>query len=347
MKSVAAGILICALSISGVTGAQPGDTDRIAGQFFWAARFDGVADNREYFNAVTIPQSILGARLSGTLGWQFEQVHTVRFGGSLIQEYGSEFAVDKAIPLAWYSLNARRSHFVFGIFPRTMLGTYPRALLNDTLLFYRPQVEGALFRVRGPWGDQAGWLDWTSRQTDANRETFLCGFEGVVRYRRLFVRNAFIYYHFAGPRIRIPNDHVRDNGGATLAAGVTLENFWRFDTVQTALGGLGSYDRTRGVTDWLTAKGGTALFYASAPRFSIRYEQYFGDPHKLDWGDGFFKASRYGRVDMGVVPILHKSVTGRFIYSLHLIDNHIDHQQAFYLTAELGQTFSRQQRAGP
>ncbi|MFW6253394.1 MAG: hypothetical protein ACOC41_00545 [Chitinivibrionales bacterium] len=329
-------IIFLALCINVSAQTPSSDTSAQAYEFDWRLQFSGVADNREYFNSVTTPQTILGARFGATAGLTIDQAHHIRFGGTVMQEYGSEFGFDKATPYAYYYYDGMPSEFVFGIFPRKMLSTYPRALLTDTLYFYRPQVEGALFRLKGAFGEQSLWLDWTSRQTDTNRETFLFGFDGTLVYKSLFMRHTFLYYHFAGPAVRIPGDHVRDNGGGSLAAGVTMQKLWLFDTLQVAMGGLGSYDRTRGVTDWQSSAGATALLYMSAPRFSLRYEHYWGESHKLDWGDRFFKAKQYGRLDMGVIPILHRNITARFIYSLHIIESKLDHQQAFFVSADIG-----------
>jgi hypothetical protein len=307
----------------------------------WRLRFNGFADNREYFNPITEPQTILGAHLGGGVELRVADAHTVHLGGVLLQEFGSRHGIDRATPFAYYQHDGHLSRFVFGIFPRTLLGAYPRALLNDTLAYYRPGLEGALYRIRGAWGEQTAWLDWTSRQTDTRRETFLCGFDGVARYRFLFVRHAFCYYHFAGPRIRIPGDHVRDNGGGTIEAGVVFRDWRPLDSACVALGGLGSYDRTRGVSGWQTATGATATLEAASRWFVLRCLIYAGDAHTIDWGDAFYRAPRYARIDLGVTPIATARVTGRFDYSFHLTDNRLDHQQAFRIDASFGGRFSR------
>src|SRR5690606_5363606 len=104
-----------------------------------------------------------------------------------------------------------------GLFPRHgLLDTYPRAVLNDTLLYYRPNVEGMLLRYENSKVMQQVWIDWTSRQTAENKEQFLAGISGEVRFRWFFFTHHVMMWHDAGTAVKGENDNVRDNAAATI-----------------------------------------------------------------------------------------------------------------------------------
>ena len=119
-------------------------------------------------------------------------------------------------------------------------------MLTDTLLYYRPNIEGMFGEVRWDWGKQNGFVDWVSRQTDIKRENFMAGFSGEIFHKNLFLQNYVLMFHDAGPAIDIPGDHIKDYMGFALQAGVRTTDNENFNGYIKA-GILGSAFRERSV----------------------------------------------------------------------------------------------------
>src|SRR6202012_923761 len=84
-------------------------------------------------------------------------------------------------PVAYYNFNNRNFQFYGGEFPREgLVNNFPRALLNDTLRYFRPNIQGLLAKYTNNSGTftETGFIDWLSRQTDVEREQFMFGDEG-------------------------------------------------------------------------------------------------------------------------------------------------------------------------
>jgi hypothetical protein len=75
-------------------------------------------------------------------------------------------------------------------------------MLNDTLRYYRPNVEGLLTRFKNSHFTETVWIDWVSRQTNVDREQFLFGFSGKYQPSLdgpFYVSHYFFLLHDAGP----------------------------------------------------------------------------------------------------------------------------------------------------
>ena len=147
--------------------------------------------------AFFIPRSrtYSGTRTELDLGLHVDSANTFIVGTNAIHEFGAQPYFLSAVPVAYYHYKSSKWLFNAGEFPREgLIDDYPRAMLNDTLMYYRPNVEGLLARYTSTHFWQTGWIDWVSRQTDTQREEFLFGAEGkytptprrYILYKRLF-----------------------------------------------------------------------------------------------------------------------------------------------------------------
>lgn len=294
------------------------------------------ADNREYMKSNRFSQTIFGARLSPELGLLVDSVHRIRIGFNAMHEFGSSKFTTKIDPVIYYQYQKNNWNFYMGAFPRhNLLDDYPRAIFKDTLAYYRPNVEGMLVKLNTGIGHQTVWIDWTSRQTDLDRETFLFGISGYYKKGIFFTSHHAMMFHNAGPGISIPGDHIQDNGAASIKLGVDLSGLTALDSLTINTGGLMSFERTRSIGGWETPAGLLLEMHAGYKRFGLTNSLYLGQGHNLIYGDQFYTAKQYNRTDFSYTPIKYKNIEGKFTFSLHFLEGEIDNQQAFSLRYSL------------
>ncbi len=302
-------------------------------QFEWEAGFFGFFDNREYFNEFIIPQTILGENIAAEAGFVINNNNRFRAGLSYTYECGSKG--DYLLPdmIMYFKGSWKPATFYIGSFPRYELVAHPRAMLTDTLLYFRPMVEGMYLEHRRSWGYQNIWLDWTSRQTDTKRETFLVGASGLFNKGIFLYQHHFIMYHFAGPAIDIPNDHIRDNGGLNVMPGTNLSRISGLDTLTVSSGFLMSYDRLRHVYELRFMWGWLSDVNICYKGFGLHGVYYRGDGQVLLYGDGFYKSTAYGRADLYYERKYLDRIWSRLDFSFHFLPGNLDFSVALHIRA--------------
>ena len=310
----------------------------VAGQELeWDLGLDGFLDNREYYNSVQYPQTIFGSRTWLELGGNIDQVHRLRAGLNYMFEFGSSYDAVRPSPILYYQLHYQPFEFYIGAFPGRKLLDYPLALLTDTLNYYRPNIEGMYFGYRYYWGYENVFIDWTSRQTDSDPEQFMFGFSGRFNYNIFFTTHHFLMGHFAKPKIPPPDFHIRDNGGFDLNLGVDFSKLTFFDTLTLSAGVLVSLDRIRGVYDgWKTPAGFIGQASLSYRGLGLGGTYYRGQGHELLYGDSFYKAKSYGRMDISWQPFRKNNVSAKIAFCIHFIENSIDYSQQVLVSINIG-----------
>lgn len=304
--------------------------------FEYQVLFEGIGDNREFFSNKALPQTILGSRGAFELGVEFDG-HRIRGGVSQLQEFGSDLDFHKPKLTLYYQFIDEQKEFIFGSFPRRGKIDFPLAMLTDTLLYYRPNIEGMFGEVRWDWGKQNGFVDWVSRQTDIKRENFMAGFSGEIFHKNLFVQNYLLMFHDAGPAIDIPGDHIKDYLGYALQAGIRTSEDSGFNGYFKA-GVLNSSFRERSVTNGFI--NSSSLFVEAKGRYKnygVKSVLSSGGSHKFAYGDRFFQVKNYWRTDLIWYFINHEKVKGIFNLSFHLIEwNDLDQQQQLSIVYVFG-----------
>ncbi|MDD4109797.1 MAG: hypothetical protein PHH93_13865, partial [Prolixibacteraceae bacterium] len=292
----------------------------------YVVSFEGIGDNREYFSGEAFSQTIMGSRGAFELG-VVSGNHRIRGGLNHLLEFGSDMDYHKPKLTLYYDYHDEQKIFKFGAFPRRGTINFPLAMLTDTLLYYRPNIEGLFGEVRWDWGWQNGFVDWVSRQTDVKRENFMAGFSGEIFQNALFLQNYLLLFHDAGAAVDIPGDHIKDYFGFAVQAGVrTAENAAFKGSVKAGI--LGSLFRERSVTDGFINKN--SLFAEAEGRYKnygIKSVMSAGGGHTFNYGDQFYRLKNYWRTDVIWYFINHERVKGRFNLSFHLADmNDLDQQ---------------------
>lgn len=297
--------------------------------------FEGIGDNREYFNPVAHPQTILGTRAAAEIGL-FSGNHRVRGGFSYLYEFGSTIEANPLHLTLYYNYSGENSEFFFGSFPRKGKINFPLAMLTDTLNYYRPNVEGMFGEVSWDWGKQNAFVDWYSRQTDVKREQFMAGSTGEIFLKNLFVQNYLLLFHDAKPAIRVPGDHIKDYMGYAIQAGFRMNKNETHAEIKAGI--LTSMFRDRGQAGgFVNATGFFAETNGRYKNYGVKSVLQAGASHKFYAGDLFYRAKNYWRTDFCWYFIKHKNVNANFTYSFHVIDwNDLDQQQQLSIVYVFG-----------
>jgi hypothetical protein len=303
----------------------------------------GFLDNREYKAFIPRSRTYSGTRTELDFGLTVDSVHHFIVGTNAIHEFGAQPYFLSAVPVAYYNYQSNNWLFNAGEFPRAgLIDDYPRAMLNDTLMYYRPNVEGLLARYKNDDGNftETGWIDWVSRQTDTQREEFLFGAEGKYTPAAngiFYIRHYFLMEHDAGAAILLPTDHIFDNGAVEVRLGLNFTGKTFLDSLSFEAGNLTSFLRERGVDGWQTRNGVVVSAYAGYHRIALFDELYKGQGSIIYYGDSFYEKTFYNRLDVIFTPFLSGHVKGQFIASFHFSPGHLnDNQEAFRLTYDLG-----------
>ena len=304
-------------------------------ELLWKAGFNGFFDNREYFNAYVEPQTMFGSHMFAYAGFSLNESQAIYGGLDFLYEFGAKVNRESVKPILFFNFSKEYIDLRMGAFPRKYLIELPLFLQSDTISYYRPNLEGIYLNLRRSWGLHNVWLDWTSRQTDIDREIFQLGGSGEAKYEHFFYGHDFIMTHFAGPAIDIPGDHIRDNGGLFARIGINLSDFF-FDSLSISTGYCFSYDRLRNVYDLRFSHGSLTQLYIELYGFAIRTSHYFGEGQVQLTGDGLYGAPSYQRFDLDWLIFRRKNVKGRIELSLHLVEDVLDFSQSFTIYADLG-----------
>jgi hypothetical protein len=287
----------------------------------WYGSFYNICDDREYFSQWATSQTILGARINVGREFDVDTSNQIFVGLNYLIEYGDNPFSWKPVPDLYYKFEIENFRMFFGSFPRYGVLNYPLVLLTDTLLYYRPNIQGGLFELNGEWGYQNVWCDWVSRQSMTEHEAFLAGTSGHYGLGLFYAENYLYMFHHAGNMSLADSatNHVRDNGGGAVYFGTDLKSFTNFDKLTFDVGYVANYDRTR-PDPYRVNKGFQTRVSALYKRLGTDISYYKGDKITLGYGEPFYECGNYGRLDLFFAPVKSKRIESRIGWSFHLIE---------------------------
>jgi hypothetical protein len=293
----------------------------------YAVSFHQIFDNREYFSDYAFPQTIFGARLNASLLFEVDTVHSFAAGFSYLYEHGSSIVAIPPQLNLYYSYATPQLNMAFGAFPRSGRLNLPLAFLNDTLNYYRPNVEGAWISfARGP-AEVSGFMDWTGRVSEEQRETFLAGLDSRVTVGGFFLQGSFLMYHNARSYNTADIVPLQDNGIYSLLLGYSRDNVAIPATFETSVGYLSSYNRYR-PGDFSIGRGVMYNIEFRYTIFGVKGVYYYGTPIVFAYGDPFYHSGNYGRVDLFVDPFRNPNIESKIGWSFHTVPGEgIHHSQ--------------------
>ncbi len=280
---------------------------------------EGIGDNREFHNGQSRAQTILGTLGSFQAGTVIDG-HSLFAGVGQLFEAGSPIDRHRPWVILYYGYQGIGREFRFGSFPRRGTVDFPLAMLADTLMVFRPQIEGLTGKLHGGWGHQMAFVDWTGRQTTTVREAFMAGTSGEVKIKNWFLQNYILMNHLAHTSPRIEGQHIRDHLGFAVLAGWRTGDKEAF-SVELRGGLLSSVYRERSVTDGF--QWGHSLHVEGNGRYrnlGLKTTLHSGDPLQFAHGDPFYRFGDLMRTDAIWYFINHPRVKGRFNWSFHWVD---------------------------
>ncbi|NOZ47088.1 MAG: hypothetical protein GXO79_09950 [Chlorobi bacterium] len=299
--------------------------------FRYATGFNGFADNREYTYKYTMPQTIFGARIYADIGYKIDDYQWFGAGLNYLYEFGSYDSLRRPEPVLYYTYVKNPFKFYIGSFSRNKLLEYPKALLNDTLQYYRPNIEGMYLKFSGTWGYENVWIDWTSRQTFNKREVFLFGLSGVKNFNNLFVSHQFLMLHYAKSANKLANEYIRDNGAFASEIGYRFSENSYFDKLEVSTGFILGLDRKRSINKMNFPVGSYTQIKFNIKRVGLMQTLYFGEKQSIIYGDSFYQSTQYSRTDLILIPIKNEYIESEFILSFHYAGADLNYSQSFVL----------------
>lgn len=245
-------------------------------QLFFNGELSTHFDNTEHTGSdVGMSRTIFAVRVTPTLGYRFDDHHTVVLGTQLLKDFGSKRFVDYTKLVAYYQFDNSRFGATAGIFGRDkLIGNYSRAFYSDGFLIYNSLIQGLALHYKDNKGFVECAVDWDGLYSEATREKFRILLAGGGFFADIFYGGAsFSMQHFANKSTFQGN--VVDNLLLNPYIGVKFNAFFDFDI---RLGALLSAQRDRRTEQgWKAPIGGELYLRLSRWGVYIDNNLYIGD----------------------------------------------------------------------
>lgn len=300
--------------------------------------FFGYADNREFGASYTTPKTIFGTIISPQAYLKLDDYHKVVGGIHYNQDFGKHNENKSRVnPIAYYNYSSPNIDFALGFIPRyERLKDVPRLVLADTLMYDRPNIEGMYFQYRNENMRQSVFIDWTSKQSQNNREQFIAGISGHYQWGMFYFANDGTLYHNALTSVDNPDEHIQDNAVFTARLGLDFSKKTVLDSLTIDAGAVYGFDRVR--TEYENSGAGfISNVHIGFKRFFLQNTLYLGKALNIPNGDPFYHRDKYNRLDLGWSPFKTEKIEGKFSASFHFREGGMDNQQAFTIRYNFGQ----------
>jgi len=313
----------------------------------WKINIFNFFDNTEFGrSAVKIPQTMAGVQVAPELGVVWDTLNKVNVGVNLLHEYGSPDVIDKLYPTAYYESDRGPLRFLMGAFPRIgTIDNYPRLFFQDSVLYYRPNVNGIFWEYRKGENNCNIWLDWTGRQSKTVNETFFIGFSGKYKTGIFYLQHFGAMFHYAGKMDPVVEEPLHDNLLFLTSGGIDLSGKTCFSKLETNFGWAVRFERSRAENSgWITSSGflmETRVEYKWVGLFNTFYK---GDDmmhfynelgNKLYWGDPTYRSKTSDRSDFYIRFLQSRTVDLQLTYSLTFMEERMYHEQMLKLIVNL------------
>ncbi|MDR3329108.1 MAG: hypothetical protein LBS63_03235 [Prevotellaceae bacterium] len=313
-------------------------------------------DNTEFGTSnVQMPQTMAGTHLAPEVGMGWGEQHRIFVGLDAMHEWGSNKAVDFFDPIAYYQFSGKLFRAYVGAFPRSLaLGRYPRMFFQDSVLNYRPIVNGVFWELLHGESYLNLWLDWASRQAPDRHEAFFMGWSARCSYGVLYAQHFGYMFHFAGTMHPIVDEGLHDNGVVLTSLGVDFADKAGIEKLEANLGWSVGLERDRSLGEWHRPQGVLSeirVEYKGVGAFNTYYnggsQQVFYSDHASDlyWGDPIYRSREYNRTDFYINFVKTDVVHIKLIYSLHFTEQTAYHEQGLQVTFALD-NFSKKKQKG-
>lgn len=292
-----------------------------------------------------MPQTMAGVRFAPEIGLAWDSIHRIHVGINALHEFGSNMGIDAVSPIAYYQYDRAPFRFYMGAFPReTAVGNYSRFFFQDSISYYRPNINGILWQIYNKKANFDVWLDWTGRQSPTAHETFYIGMAGRYKMGLLYLQHMGYMFHYAGVMNPAVPEALHDNGMYLTSIGIDLAKKTGFEKLDINFGWAVGVEDARGEVEWQKHNGfmmdtkieyrGIGIlnsFYKGAGQMSF----YADHGANLYWADPIYRASTYNRTDLYLRMFQSEKLKIKFEYSLHFVENKVYHEQSLKVTANI------------
>ncbi len=296
-------LLLCLLLLTSVAGAS-------AQSLLWSAELVPYFDNREYTYKRMQSETLFATRLTPTVGIAFGN-HSIVAGVAWIQPIDSRIEHSKFKPTIYYRYDTPQFSMSMGMFPRTQLiEPLDDFMQTDSLAFFSPNIQGALFQHASSLGYIEALIDWRGIQTETVREAFMIVAQGRIRMTPyLFAGGAVVMNHLARAKNELPENatHVTDNFMVRPYIGLDFSHRTVLDSLTFRCGYLATLDRERGVTSWHISHAFVADLTLEWRFLGLRDKFYYGSSSQpfydkfgamLYQGEAYYTAEWHNRIDL-------------------------------------------------
>jgi hypothetical protein len=322
-------------------------SDAFAQEMNWRLDVFGFFDNTEFaHSAVKIPQTMAGVIVAPEAGVVWDTVNKVNIGVNLLHEFGSPNAIDKFFPTAYYESLRGPVRFMIGAFPRSRtLEKYPRLFFQDSVSYYRPNINGIFTEYRKGENYLNIWMDWTGRQSKTVNEQFFIGFSGRYKDGIIYLQHYGAMFHYAGKMNPLVEEPLHDNLLFLTSLGVDLAGKTCFNKLEANAGWVIRKERSRADNSgWIASNGFLVETRVEYKWFGIFNTYYKGDNmmyfyrelgNKLYWGDPAYRSKSSDRADFYISFLQRHTVNLNLTYSLTFMESHVYHEQMLKLIVNL------------
>jgi hypothetical protein len=279
----------------------------LAQELEWKAGMYHFFDNTEFLGSSYInDQTMAGIRVMPEIGWGFEGKHHFRVGFDALKSYGTNSFIDNITPTAYYLYDNGRFRFTMGSFAREgQTDEFSRAFFQDSIRYYRPNMNGFMLAYRGNDFRAKAFLDWTGKQAQTVHEAFFVG--GSIWYGQslFFAEAQALMFHYAGS---FQQRGVHDNILLHPAVGIDLAGKTWLDSLRMNVGLLYGMEKFRMIEDEFSVTGGLLVELEAAIKgFGVNSSTFWGKGIMRDyasmgsalyWGDPLYRGNFYSRLDV-------------------------------------------------
>lgn len=310
----------------------------------WKAGMYHFFDNTEFLGSSYVnDQTMAGIRFSPEIGLKMNQ-HHFSVGFDALKSYGSPNLVDSCSPTAYYLFDNGHFRFMMGSFAREgQLNEYSRAFFQDSIRYYRPNMNGFLLAYTGDDFKAKLFLDWTGKQSPTVHEAFFVGASAAYK-KSIFTAEAqaLMFHHAGSLQLR----GVRDNILLHPALGLDLAGQTWLDSLTLSVGTLVGLERHRALANNYTSRTGLLVeLDATYKGFGMASSTYFGEGIMIDytsmgselyWGDPLYRGTFYSRVDLSYDFLRLPYLTGKINFANHFSEGNFYVEQSLIVRATLG-----------
>jgi len=322
-------------------------TEAFSQELNWRLDAFSFFDNTEFgHSAVKIPQTMAGVQVAPEVGIAWDTLNKANIGVNLLHEFGSPQTIDKLYPTAYYESDRGPFRFLMGAFPRSRtIENYPRLFFQDSILYYRPNINGIFAEYRKNDNYFNVWLDWTGRQSKTLNEQFFIGFSGRYKIGIFYLQHFGAMYHYAGKMDPVVEEPLHDNLLFLTSAGIDLAGKTCFTKLEANAGWVIRLERSRAENSgWIASDGfltETRAEYKWIGLFNTFYKgnnmmYYYSElGNKLYWGDPTYRSKTSDRSDFYIRFLQSHTVDLELTYSLTFMENRMYHEQMLKLIVNL------------